>query len=139
MQLLCKNIPFLLCALSHSLALSYYFAFTSVIEQLILVYNFTSDKSSYLSTAFQFAGIVGGILCSFILTKTGARGFKISSILIIFLTIFSKKLFLYDIFLAFIGWYISLINKNYAFLMTSTVLNGFFNLAQFSVAYVMSL
>lgn len=47
-----KDSNFVLSSMSHALAISYYFAFTTVITQMIVVYDFTSNEASYLSSAF---------------------------------------------------------------------------------------
>lgn len=87
MWILVKDKSFVFSVLSHSMIIGFFFSFTTVLEQMIKIYDFTSLQASYLSSAFQFAGIVSGILCSLILTKKGPKSFKGASLIIIGMTI----------------------------------------------------
>ncbi|TNV79343.1 hypothetical protein FGO68_gene10913 [Halteria grandinella] len=128
MVILLKNSSFIKVALSHSLAMTFFFSFVTVLEQMISVYGFTSTQASYLSTALQIAGLLGGAIYSIILTKLGSGTFKATSLVIIGGT-----------FITLILFHFLLQTRNYYLLLTATCLNGFFSLSQFSVAYEMSI
>jgi len=71
MKALAANRDFVLVAGSHSLAITYFYIFTTVLAQMVGVYRFTQTQASYLSTAYQISGILSGILCSGYLTNAG--------------------------------------------------------------------
>ena len=90
LKLLLCDKDFLLSTLAHSLAIGHFFAFTTVLEAMIIPFNFTSIDASYLSTAYQASGIISGLLCSWVLTRKGPRYFKPASLIVLILTLISK-------------------------------------------------
>jgi FLVCR family feline leukemia virus subgroup C receptor-related protein len=78
----------MLSTFSSALVIGYFYSITTVLEEMMALYDFTDTQSSYLGTLFEFAGILGGIACSIILTKSPK--YKLTSILISVLTIISK-------------------------------------------------
>ena len=107
---------------------------------MIKIYDFTSLQASYLSSAFQFAGIFSGILCSMILTRKGPKSFKPASLIIIAATVICKFDQIHkSLFLAFFIVFFAIKSRSFAWLMLAVIINGFFNLAQYSVAYEMPL
>jgi hypothetical protein len=60
---------FMLATFASTMPNVYFGAFTTVLEQMIRVYDFTSQQASYLGALFQIGGILGGLLCSTLLTR----------------------------------------------------------------------
>ncbi len=81
----------MLSTFSHSFAFGHFYAFTTVLGQIILPYGFTAIDASYMSTAYQFSGIISGILTSMIMTKLGPKRFRIVTIIIEIMTLISKR------------------------------------------------
>jgi hypothetical protein len=90
LKLLLCDKDFLFSTLAHSIAIGHFFAFTTVLEAMIIPFGFTSIDASYLSTAYQASGIISGFLCSWVLTRKGPRYFKAASLTVLILTLISK-------------------------------------------------
>ena len=90
MKQLCRNKNFLLVAISHGLAITYFYIFTTLIAQMIGAYGYSQTNASYLSTAYQIAGIISGVLCSAYLAKAGSDSFRRTSLILIVATMGSK-------------------------------------------------
>lgn len=124
-----KDHNFLMVSLSHSLAITYFYAYTTVLEQMITPFGFNGPQASYLSASFQFAGIVGGVVCSVILAKTGPKAFKVTSIVLLSFTALSKSHQQYKIILALVCVHLSIMSSSFPLLMCVSCVNGFINLA----------
>jgi len=59
----------MLSSFSSALVIGYFFAYTTVFAEIIVLYDFPQTDSYYLGASFLLAGIFGGILTSIILTK----------------------------------------------------------------------
>jgi hypothetical protein len=71
-KIMMKSKSFMLTTIASTMQNVYYGVFTTVLEQMIRVYDFTSAQASYLGAVFQIGGILGGLLCSTILTVTSS-------------------------------------------------------------------
>ncbi len=52
MYALFKNKGFMIATISNTLTFSYFFAFTTVMAQMIIIYDFTTDQGSLLGAIF---------------------------------------------------------------------------------------
>eukprot|EP00347_Sterkiella_histriomuscorum_P005469 403356498 len=119
---LVRNKSFVFTGLASSLMMGFFFAFTTVLEQMVVIYNFSLTQTSYLGSIYQFAGIGGGIVTSIVLTYFPR--YKPTSIVIASLT-----------FLSYIKVHFAIYSQSFAFLVVAIIFNGFFCLSIFSVAF----
>eukprot|EP00347_Sterkiella_histriomuscorum_P005502 403356370 len=119
---LVRNKSFVFTGLASSLMMGFFFAFTTVLEQMVVIYNFSLTQTSYLGSIYQFAGIGGGIVTSIVLTYFPR--YKPTSIVIASLT-----------FLSYMMVHFAIYSQSFAFLVVAIIFNGFFCLSIFSVAF----
>jgi hypothetical protein len=123
-----KNLNFQLIAWSVGLQIAYFFAFTTVLADMIYPFNFIDAKEvSYLGSFFELMGICGGFLSSYLIFKYAYRYpgiYKLLSNIINVGTFFSFLLVVYCISARLHG-----------LLYLAVLINGFLNLSCFSVGY----
>ncbi|CDW84415.1 major facilitator superfamily protein [Stylonychia lemnae] len=119
---LLKNRNFMQTSVANGMIMGYFFALTTVLTQMISLYDFTDSQSSQIGSTYLFAGIIGGIITSVILTYQPR--YKLVSIVITLATLGTYVL-----------TYFAILSKNYGFLMASQVINGFIVIGVFSVAF----
>ncbi|CDW85706.1 major facilitator superfamily protein [Stylonychia lemnae] len=117
--LLLKNKGYMLTCFANGGVIGYTYVFSTLLSQIITIYGFTASQSSWIGTIHLLAGIVGGILISFFLTRKPR--YKFFSILITVMTFGTA--------------YFATVNFSYEYLMVASAINGFFSMGVFSVAY----
>ena len=64
-----KNKNFMLAMISSSLIVSITFSFPTIMEQILLPFDYTSNDVSIFGSCYNGFGIIGGILISIVLSK----------------------------------------------------------------------
>ena len=141
LKMLMGNKSFMLTCLASSFLMGYCGSITTVLEQMIVVYDFTSQQASYMGALYQITGITGGLLCSTYITYASRSNVKMPPykgvlVLIALLTLLCKcYISLLNTFLAGLLVYYAMMSRISWLLYVAIGFNGFANLSTNSVMY----